>query len=245
MIEQFLRKNPVFTFDSFVNYISKGSEPKSIYTIKASLTHHIKQGHIVRIKQGLFASIPYGVEAAHYPINPYLIASFAAPDAILSYHTALSYYQTAYSISYRFTFLSVHRIRPFHFRNDSFQRVGFPKPLAVKNQTNAYVNTTDIQGKSVKITSIERTLVDILDKPTLGGGWEEIWRSLDMLERIKVENVINYALLLNSTRTIGILGYYLEQKQKILNIEKKHLQILQKHRPIAPSYISKDAKKGN
>ncbi len=37
-------------------------------------------------------------------------------------------------------------------------------------------------GGIVRVTAFERTLVDVLDAPDLGGGWEEVWRSLEMVE---------------------------------------------------------------
>ena len=34
-------------------------------------------------------------------------------------------------------------------------------------------------GGQVRVTSLERSLVDLLHSPEHGGGWEEIWRSLE------------------------------------------------------------------
>ena len=33
-------------------------------------------------------------------------------------------------------------------------------------------------GGRVRVTTLERTLVDVLDASNHGGGWEEIWRLL-------------------------------------------------------------------
>jgi predicted transcriptional regulator of viral defense system len=36
----------------------------------------------------------------------------------------------------------------------------------------------DRSGMEVNVTSLERTMVDVLSRPDLSGDWEEIWRSL-------------------------------------------------------------------
>ena len=43
---------------------------------------------------------------------------------------------------------------------------------------------------TIKITSLERSIVDILDRPDLGGGWEEVWRSLDNVTLFDVNKII-------------------------------------------------------
>jgi len=43
---------------------------------------------------------------------------------------------------------------------------------------------------------LERTLVDVLDAPEHGGGWEEIWLSLESVEFFDLDAVIEYALKL-------------------------------------------------
>lgn len=42
-------------------------------------------------------------------------------------------------------------------------------------------------GGVVHATTLERTLVDVLDASTNAGGWEEVWRSLAMVEFFDVD----------------------------------------------------------
>ncbi len=50
----------------------------------------------------------------------------------------------------------------------------------------------DIKGINVLITSRERTFADMLDRPNLCGGIEEVWRSLKMTEYLNTENLLKY-----------------------------------------------------
>ena len=43
----------------------------------------------------------------------------------------------------------------------------------------------DYRGQYVAVTSLERTLVDCFDRIDLGGGIEEIWRSLATITYLK------------------------------------------------------------
>jgi hypothetical protein len=75
----------------------------------------------------------------------------------------------------------------------------------------------------VRATTLERTLVDVLDAPRHGGGWEEIWRSLESVVFFDLDTVADYALKLRSATTAARVGFYLEQHREALMVEEKHL----------------------
>ena len=66
-------------------------------------------------------------------------------------------------------------------------------------------------GSEMRVTGLERTLVDVLDRPDLTGSWEEIWRSLESLEFFDIEQVIEYVLLLENATTAAKVGFFLER----------------------------------
>ena len=237
--EHFFRQHPVFTRQRF----DESRKTSNKNTSNNVLAHHLRQKHIVRIKRGLFASIPYGADPQTYSINPYLIANAASADAIISHHTALSYYGLTYSASYRFIYLTETKAKPFNFQGISYQPSLYPAVLISYDQKNRYVNKEDVQGVDIAITTKERTLVDVLDRPLLGGGWEEIWRSLEMIEYMKIEDVIGYALLLGNATTIAKVGFYLEKQKSQLGIDDEQLKILEQYRPKSLRYMDNSNKK--
>lgn len=95
----------------------------------------------------------------------------------------------------------------------------------------------DRAGLSVRVTSLEHTLVDVLDRPDLGGGWEEIRRSLEMVEFFDLDVVIEYTLLRESATTAAKVGLFLEQHQEALMVERSHLESLPALRPCMPHYL--------
>jgi predicted transcriptional regulator of viral defense system len=89
-------------------------------------------------------------------------------------------------------------------------------------------------------------MVDVLDRPRFGGGWEEIWRSLESVEFFDLDAVVGYALLLENATTSAKVGFFLEQHRERLMVEDRHLEPLRKTRPRAPHYFSRgDRRSGN
>lgn len=80
--------------------------------------------------------------------------------------------------------------------------------------------------------------MDVLHRPAVGGGWEEIWRSLEMIEFLDLDAVIAYALLLlDSATTVARVGVFLEQHRERLFVEDAHLERLVAHAPKDPRYL--------
>ncbi len=100
------------------------------------------------------------------------------------------------------------------------------------------VRTVEMDGICVRVTSPERTLVDLLDRPRFGGSWEEIWRSLEMVD---LEQVVEYTLLLGNATTVAKTGFFLEQHRDSLMVEDRHLNILREHRPRKAHYLRRDS----
>jgi len=237
----FLAQNPVFTSKDFRAF-QHGRGSKSAYTQKNLLAHYEQRGKIVRVRRGVYAAVPPGSTPDTAPVDPYLVASRLAADAVLAYHTALSFHGRAHSVSQRFEFLTATAPRPLTFRSWQFRAVRFPPALCRRQQENFAVEETERSGLPVRVTSLERTLVDVLDRPDLGGGWEEIWRSLETVEFFNLDRVIEYVVLLGNATTAAKAGYYLEEHREKLMVEEGHLERLAALRPKEPHYLARGAK---
>jgi len=99
-------------------------------------------------------------------------------------------------------------------------------------------------GGVARVTTLERTLVDVLDVPGKAGGWEEIWRSLEMVEFFDLDAVVEYALKLGSALTVARVGFFLEQHRDALMVEEHYLDELRAEAPAQPRYLDVDRKPG-
>jgi len=240
-LSDFFQRHPVFAVEELAACLrQRGTESR--WTRKALVSHHEKQGHILRVRRGLYAVVPPGTTPDTCPVDPYLVASKLAADAVLAYHTALAFHGKAHSASEHFQYLTGRQRQTMTFRSYRFQAVQFSKALRRKREETCGVKVTERAGLDVRVTSLERTLVDVLDRPDLGGGWEEIWRSLESVEFFDLDQVVRYALLLDNATTAAKVGFFLEQHREALMVEEVHLRSLRRRRPKQPHYLARGSR---
>jgi predicted transcriptional regulator of viral defense system len=158
-------------------------------------------------------------------------------DAVIAYHTALEFHGKSYSIFRQHYYLTKRQSLPVRFRSQEFRCVLFPKTLQAKRQESFGVVQSERAGLDVRVTSLERTLVDVLTRPDLGGGWEEIWRSLESIEFFDLGKVVDYAVILGNATSAAKVGFFLDQHKNELMVEEEHLEPLKAQRPRQPHYM--------
>ena len=242
VLEKFFAKNLVFTYEEFVAFLnSEGTRSRK--TREMHLRYFVKKGRIMRVRRGLYCVVPPDVDPVDCPVDAFLLTSKMTDDAVLAYHTALEFHGAAYSLHNRFLYLTARRPRQIEFREYHFRGVLFPKILRDVKKETFNVKTAERAGLDVKVTNLERTLVDVLDRPYLGGGWEEIWRSLEMVEFFNLDQVVEYALLLKNATTVAKVGFFLEQHQEPLMVDEVYLERLREQRPRKPLYMERGDRK--
>jgi predicted transcriptional regulator of viral defense system len=239
-LDTFFAQHTVFTFEEIASFLSQTEKAKSS-TIYNLLAYHQKQGHIVRIRRGLYHSVPKGIESTSCPIDAFLVASRMASDAVLGYRTALDLFGKLHSVQNEFIYISnKQEKKPYVFKDVTYRKASIPLPLTKLKKENFGVTSLDRLGQKILVTSLERTLVDVLDRPNLCGSWEEIWRSLESIEYVNIDRVLEYALLLGNATTIAKVGFYLEMHRKELLIPDEALEKLCLHRPKNPHYLERE-----
>lgn len=242
-VNEFLTRHAVFTVDELDHFLSvRGSGKPN--TRKSLLTYYRKQGRIVRIRRGLYATVPLGADPESSPVDPYLVAAKMTADAVLAYHTALEFHGRAYSVYMKLHYISANRSLPLSFQSYEIRGVSVPHPLQAKGKEMFGVTSHKRSGVEVRVTNLERTFVDILNRPDLTGSWEEIWRSLESVEFFDLDQVVEYALLLENATTAAKVGFFLEQHKEILMVDDAHLNPLRKLRPRQPHYLIRGKRKG-
>jgi predicted transcriptional regulator of viral defense system len=242
-LQEFFATHPVFTYKEFVALLSnQGSH--NVKTRESILSHYTKTGRILRVRRGLYLTVPPGATQEACPVDPYLLASKLAPDSVLAYHTALELNGRAYSIYEEFIYLTQSGSRPLNFRGQKYRGVAFPKRLRDKGQESFEVLSVDRSGLAVRVTSLERTFVDVLDRPSLSGTWEEIWRSLELVEFFDLDKVVEYTMHLDNATTAAKVGFFIEQHKDTLIPDETHLDHLRSLIPVQPHYMASNGRRG-
>ena len=232
----FFRTHPVFRHDEFVEEHS-GSGTRSPFTSQAALKQHVAAGNLIHVRRGLYAVVPAGLEPDEAPVDPYLLATNLTDDAVVAFHAALQFHGKAYSVWRRFHFLTCRRVRPFSFRDAEFVPVLAPLMLRSSPDLGGGLSEKPHAGGLVRVTTLERVLVDLHHQPAKGGSWEEIWRSLGMVEFFDLDAVVEYTSRIGSALTAARVGFFLEQHRESLMVEEHYLTALHELSPAQVAYF--------
>ncbi len=241
-LRTFFRTHPVFTVEDFAGFLSSDGT-HNLRTQESLLTYHAKAGNIVRVRRGLYASVPPGASPENFPIDPFLLASRMTKDAVLAYHTALEFHGKAYSVYEQFTYLADKSMPLITFRTHLFKGVRYPQALLRKKTESFDVMRADRSGMAIWVTGLERTFVDVLNRPDLSGSWEEIWRSLETVEYFDLDKVVLYVDLLGNATTAAKVGFFLEQHRDTLMVDEAHLKAFRDRCPRCPHYLERSQRK--
>ncbi len=131
------------------------------------------------------------------------------------------------------------------FKNFKFISVLAPRNLQLNDRDYFGVFFRNRSGVELKITTLERTLVDVLNRPDLAGSLEEIWRSLESIEFFDLDQVVEYVQLLNNATTAAKVGFFLEQHQETLMVDDTYLKTLRRLSPEQPHYFDRGKRKNS
>jgi predicted transcriptional regulator of viral defense system len=238
-LKPFFESHSIFRYEELAAYMQAHGSNRPA-NCRQQLSYHHKVGNLVHIRKFLYAVKPSTIEEKLHWIDPYLIASKSTEDAILGYHTALELLGLAYSTFGECIFLTARPAHLFSYEGQQYRPVIFPKALLKKNKTDYGVETIKKQGITIKLTGVERTIVDILDRPDLAGGWEEVWRSLDNVIQIDLEKLVEYTLLLENATVAAKVGFFLEQRPEHLPVGHEYIKKLLKYVPKQPHYMDRN-----
>lgn len=151
----------------------------------------LEEGKLQRVRRDLYAVVPPLENKKDYNPDEFLVASKIKENYYLGYHTALDWYGCAYS-RYNEVYIAVNAESRF----DQFRHQGTRfRPVFVQD-IDLGVEGKKHYGQVIRVSCKERTFIDCLDRPKYAGGWEESLKSLQRLDG------------LNFDRLIDILGQY-------------------------------------
>lgn len=239
-LSKFLFDRQIFTIAEAQTHLQVSKDNR---TLKNLMSYHLKKGHIVRIRRGIYYVVPPGTRPEESQADPYLVCSKLAPDVILAYHTALAFWGKLHSVRNDFVYFTQNKVKaPFLFQGLSYKGASPPKSLVRRHALDFGVQTSHYFSHQLRLTSLERTFVDILDRPALSGEWEEIWRSLEAIEYLDLDAVSTYATLLENATTVARVGLFLELHREELMVEENHLKELSQHISQQPHYLNRSNK---
>ncbi|MCL2000430.1 MAG: transcriptional regulator [Planctomycetes bacterium] len=163
-----------------------------------------KKGLIESVRRDLFVTI--SLETRQPVANRFVIASRAAPGAYVAYHSAFEYHGLANQVCYEVYAASKTRFRAFEHGGLTYRHVPTSLDAGVDSKND------------VRVTDLERTVVDGIDNFEKVGGLEGFLPCIGMIPYLDSRKLMDY---LNAYDTIFLYqkaGYILEHYQEALKL---------------------------
>lgn len=185
-----------------------------------------KKGYIERVKRDLYVAI--SLETKQPVANRYKIASHISKDATVSYHSAFEVYGYSNQVFYETQVTSKTRFRNFEYDGVTYRRVA-------PRITGGVTETTGI-----RVTTLERTVVDSINLFEKVGGLEELLRCLALIPTLD-EGALEACL---KEYESGFLyqkaGYILSHFADNLGLSEDFFTTCKAHLPKGKSYLSSE-----
>jgi predicted transcriptional regulator of viral defense system len=219
----FFSATPVFRRADYARAVGRTPDDK---TVTAMLGQHVRAGNIKRVARGLYASVPKHADSKTWWVDRLLAASRLRPGGVIGYHSALEAHGCAYSAEFDVQVIAAGE--PGSLKTTDFT-CRFVRPVASLGPDS--IATLDRLGQSVSITSLERTVADVFDRPALAGGAEELLNSLDLIGRLDSDKLTQHLAANCNATAAGVAGWWLERRRESLRVPDAALDAI---RVLAP-----------
>ncbi len=193
----------------------------SMTDVYSVLFRLIQKGRVVRIKRSLFCLVPPGVKdfKTGYPQNWFLIAKALAEDKpyFISHYSAVHLHgMTTEAVQ------TIFVSRPEQYRLPKDLRIPIQFVTVPQKKFWGIEEKWVTNEEKVSVSDLERTILDILDRPDLSGGISEIVRGLWIIKKeINMLKLVDQAKRFNSLAAAKRLGFLMEQlelgSQEVIN----------------------------
>jgi len=191
-----------FTWDELSMMVGNANAADSL------ARNYQKKGYIKSVKRGLYVAVDLLTNDA--VVNKHRIAGKITPTSYVSHHAAFEYYGCANQVSYR---VEVSSDTVFK----SFENTGI---------TYAYISSRIKDGITtwpdcVRVTDVERTVLDGINDYSKVMGLEELLRCLELLPLVKEEKLLKYISAYGKQILYQKVGYLLEHFRDAWNLSEE------------------------
>ncbi len=200
---------------------------------RSALKAMIKKGLAVKIRSNMYTCISGETKA---PIaNRFQIASSITPTSCVSHHTAFEYYGIMNQVYHDVYVSSQTLFRDFTFDGYTYH--------CIKTDIAEGIETPQYSGK-VKVTSLERTVVDGIKDMDKISGAEEVIEGLRLCPKLNENNLEKYISLYDNNFLWQKTGFLLSLFKEQLGISDDFLELCKQKSGKSHRYISSEIYNG-
>ena len=207
-----LLKLKCFTMEDVYGFIPNVNTSQSI------IHEYSKKGYVQNVKRNLYATLDLVTKE---PVaNKYEIASKISKDSYVSYHSAFEYYGFNNQVSYEMLVSSTKRFAPFYFNGIKYSFI------------NSKIDVGIELNSKIRVTNLERTIVDNIDAFSKYMGLEELLRRLEIIKYVNEGKLLEILAVYDKQFLYQKVGY-------ILSINKENLLLSDEFFDSCLSHIGK------
>ena len=222
--ETFLDREPVFTGSDLAAYLGRRgvADPRS--AARRLGEQWRMAGRVVEVRPDVFAVVPDGLPADRNQPWPYLVAVKLAPDAVLSHRTAVDFRGYSYTMWYEYVYSATRPVPETGYGVVWYTGTRHPAALVERGIPHFGVVEKDYAGGTVRVTTMDRTLVDVMAAPQHGGTWDEIWRTLARADPYDIDALSAYCDLLGAEEELRAkIGFFFDHNRRMWDIDDTSL----------------------
>ena len=220
-----MMKKPVFT-NKDIALAYTNDKSGNNYVLKL-----VREGYVERIRKNMYTCISPETDL---PIaSKYQIASAITDTSFISHHTALEYYGVIDQVYYDVYVSSATRFKEFEYG-------GYTYKCIVTKHLEGVVNPPMTNG--IKVSEIEKTLIDSLKDMDKIAGIEEIFSAIELLPTLNENNLLVHLEKYENQFLYQKIGFVLTQYKNQFNLSDDFFNECKKCAGKSKRYLTKDTK---
>lgn len=196
------------------------------------LYDYTNKGLIERVRRDLYVAI--SLETKQPVVNRYAIASHITEQSYISHHSAFEYYGFANQVYYEVYVCSNKKFSEFEYDGIEYK------------YTNAHIDEGIItQHNGIKVTDIERTILDSINDFERISGLEELLKCIEMIISVDENKLIHYLAQYNRKKLYQRTGYILQHFKDRMLLSDAFFEHCRSNITEAKQYFYKTNKKSD
>ena len=234
----FMETNQVFTIEELARHLGRGKS-RAEYRVR----YFQRQGRLKRLANGVYATVPVGTDPEAYEPDAFVAAAAIRRDAVFAYHSALDLLGQAHSVWWTCTVCTSHPRAAVNLGRTTIKFLSHPpaaRPgIGSTSEGGPAPWTTNVSrgGRTLSVTTPERTLVDGFRELSMVGGVDELVESMDGFATLKPDALKEILRAYGNRRLWAAVGWYLQRRLKDLFLDAALLEDFRKQRPSARVYL--------
>ena len=237
----FMQSRQVFTLAEARRALLPGAPTERM---RNRLKRYLSTGRLLSVSRGVYAAVPFGIDAERFQPDPFLVASSVRSDAVFAHYSAITLLGAA-RVEWRvLTVLTSAPRRSLEMKHARLDFLAHPPALVRRREKMLGVRSVDRAGRALRVTGRERTLVEGFRSPRRVGGFSELVAACAAFPVLDLD-LLDHVLRAYDEKVLwAAVGWFLERYQATFSVPEAYLARLESRRPRSRVYLARREGRG-